>query len=189
MPCCISESLVRRGFSSDGRGLSSDWALAPKAAQVDFPPPTPEIRSRSLRDALAPPCSTPQLSFQWLRHASRPSIPCRVKFLQLFLDSDRNHVVICYWILNRHARHYVPAPSVPFSIRRTAFRVPSLLSVLKPLAPLLFSCTYELQISQLLSFHNHTECRGVYPTRTLLLAFFPARASRSPCLTLSSSAD
>src|SRR6266699_1988570 len=61
---------------------------------------------------------------------------------------------------------------------------------LKPLAPLLFSCTYELQILQPLSFHNHTKCRGcVAHSHSLLLALFPARASRSSCLTLSSSAD
>src|SRR5712692_7769689 len=61
---------------------------------------------------------------------------------------------------------------------------------LKPLAPLLFSCTYELQISQPLSFHSHTKCRGCVPhSHSLLLALFPARASRSSCLTLSSSAD
>src|SRR5260370_5819240 len=81
----------------------------------------------------------------------------------------------------------VPFVSIQFGAR--LFESQVCCPYLKPLAPLLFSCTYELQISQLLSFHNHTECRGVYPTRTLLLAFFPARASRSSCLTLSSSAD
>src|SRR6266571_9368704 len=44
---------------------------------------------------------------------------------------------------------------------------------LKPLAPLLFSCTYELQISQLLSFHNHTECRVCVPHSHSLACFFP----------------
>src|SRR6266567_1582438 len=45
---------------------------------------------------------------------------------------------------------------------------------LKPLAPLLFSCTYELQILQPLSFHNHTKCRGcVAHSHSLLPALSP----------------
>src|SRR2546428_2160487 len=52
---------------------------------------------------------------------------------------------------------------------------------LKPLTPLLFSCTYELKISQPLSFHNYTKCRGcVYPTRTLFCLLFSPRVRHVP---------
>src|SRR5260370_25341010 len=82
----------------------------------------------------------------------------------------------------------VPFVSIQFGAR--LFESQVCCPYLKPLAPLLFSCTYELQISHLLSFHNHTECRGCVPhSHSLVIALFHARASRSSCLTLSSSAD
>src|SRR6266700_6813802 len=63
-------------------------------------------------------------------------------------------------------------------------------------------CPYS-SLLRLFCFHALTNCKfhnpflfttiqtagGVYPARTLLLSFFPARASRSSCLTLSSAAD
>src|SRR5216683_3611531 len=113
----------------EGAGLQ--LGFGPESSTGRLSTPTAEIRFRSLRDRLAPPCSTQQLSFQWFCHANRPFIPCPIKFFQLFLDSSRNHVVICYWILNLHARHMFRPPRALRlnSIRGTAFRVPSLLSV------------------------------------------------------------
>src|SRR5438128_12330763 len=81
-----------------------------------------------------------------------------------------------------HQFHTAHSPSsVLFvSIRRTAFESQVCCRYLKPLAPLLFSCTYELQISQPLSFHNHTNAGGVYPTHTLFCLLFSPRVRHVP---------
>ena len=161
-------------------------ALAPKAAQVRLSTPTPEIRSRSLEDGLAPPCSTQQLSFQWLRHANHPFIPCRVKFFQLFLDSDLNHVVICYWIFSSHAR-LVSRPLCPRDFLASIPHRPlTLLRALRLNSAHSFSSPKFVvgtsSLLRLFCFHALTNCKfhnpflfttiqnagGVYPTRTLL---------------------
>ena len=92
----------------EGAGLR--LGFGPESSSGRLSTPTPEIRARSLRDRLAPPCSTQQLSFQWLRHANHPFIPCRVKFFQLFLDSSHNHVVIMLLDIQLACPPCFPAP-------------------------------------------------------------------------------
>jgi len=180
------------------KGLVFDWALAPKAAQVRLSTPTPEIRFRSLKDGLAPPCSTQQLSFQWFRHANRPFIPCRVKFFHLILDSDRNHVIIYYWIFSSHAR-LVSRPFCPrdflASIPRRLF---TLLRALRLNSAHSFSSPNSVgrtsSLLRLFCFHALTNCKshnpflfttiqnagGVYPTRTLFCLLFSPRVRHVP---------
>jgi len=172
--------------------------LAAKAAQVRLSAPTPEVRSRSLRDRLAPPCSTQQLSFQWFRHANRPFIPCPVKFFQLSLDSDSNHVVIFYWIFSSHAR-LVSRPLCPRDFLASIPHRPlTLLRALRLNSAHSFSSPkFAVGTSSLLRlfcFHALTNCKfhnpflfttiqnagGVYPTRALFCLLFSPRVCHVP---------
>src|SRR5713101_4202960 len=207
MPCCISGSLGGVGASAPMEGACLRLGFGLETSTGLLSPPTPEIRSRSLKDRLAPPCSTQQLSFQWFRHANRPFIPCRVKFFHLFLDSDSNHVVIYYLVFCSHAR-LVSRPLCPRDFLASIPHRPlTLLRALRLNSAYRFSSPKFVvgtsSLLRLFCFHALTNCKfhnpflfttiqnagGVSHSHSLVIALFPVRASCSSCLTLSSSAD